>query len=337
VASFAPKLVGILGFDGANALDIAGPVEAFDSARISQGPSSFLPCYRTVLVGLTRRPFVTESGLIFQASATIWETLAFDTVIIPGGAGLRDPKVSSIVVGWIRRHAASARRVVSICTGIYGLAATGLLDGRKVTTHWRFAKDVADKFPALKVNAAPLFLKDGKYYTSAGVTAGIDLALALIEEDWGRRIALSVARDLVVYLKRPGGQEQFSEPLQFQIQAADRFTDIATWIASNLQRDLSVDALAARAALCPRHFRRRFKKTFGKNPGRYVEGLRLGEVRRRLATTGQTVEAIAASVGFDSADSLRRLFRRRFGVAPSDYRGRFSSSRRPGAAGGASH
>jgi transcriptional regulator GlxA family with amidase domain len=233
------------------------------------------------------------------------------------------------VVDWVLKEEGRTRRVASICTGIYGLAPTGLLDGRRVTTHWRFARDAAERFPALKMNPDPLFIKDGKFYTSAGVTAGIDLALALIEEDWGRRMALKVARELVVYLKRPGGQEQFSEPLQFQTQAADRFNEIATWIAGNLQQDLSVETLASKAALCPRHFRRRFKTTFGENPATYVEGLRLGEVRRRLTTTGQTVEAIATSVGFNDADSMRRVFRRRFGVAPADYRARFRSSKTP--------
>jgi transcriptional regulator GlxA family with amidase domain len=204
------------------------------------------------------------------------------------------------------------------------LAETGLLDGRSVTTHWRYADDVAARYPNLRVDPNPLFVRDGKFYTAAGVTSGIDLSLALVEEDWGRQVALTVARELVVYLRRSGSQEQFSEPLKFQMQAGDRFSDIAAWIPSNLQQDLSVEALAKKAALCPRHFRRRFKLTFGKNPGTYVECLRLGEVRRRLATTHQTVDAIATSVGFGSADSLRRVFRRHYGTAPAEYRERFN-------------
>jgi transcriptional regulator GlxA family with amidase domain len=331
----APLRVGIIGYEGANALDIAGPAEAFCSAYTDQRQAAATQLYQVVLIGLTRRPFTTDSGIVLQPRCAFSNAPELDTLIVPGGSGIRKPEIGLAVGKWVRQRSGRTRRIVSICTGAYGLAQSGLLDGRTVTTHWRFAKDLAGRFPALNVNPTPLFLRDGKFYTSAGVAAGIDLALALIEEDWGRRIALAAARDMVVYLKRPGGQEQFSEPLQFQIQAADRFNEIATWIVANLQRDLSVESLAARASLCPRHFRRRFKTTFGKNPASFVEGLRLGEVRRRLTTTGQTVEAIAASLGFNDADSLRRVFRRRFGVAPGDYRNRFQSSRRPGAARGA--
>lgn len=318
-----PRRIAILGYDGANALDITGPAEAFDSA--SPAPSGRR--YEVILLGLNRKPFRTESGLVFQPALAAPNAGPVDTIIIPGGAGLREPGLASRVAGWVREVEPSTRRIVSVCTGIYGLAATGLLDGRRVTTHWRFATDVASRFPGVKVDPAPLFVRDGKFYTSAGVTAGIDLALALIEEDLGRRAALAAARDLVVYLKRPGGQDQFSEPLQFQVQAAEGFNEIASWISSNLHQDLSVETLASRASLCPRHFRRRFRCVFGTNPASYIEGLRLGEARRRLATSGQTVETIASSAGFGSADVLRRVFRRRYGLSPTDYRARFYSTR----------
>jgi len=322
-----PKRIGILGYDDVAALDIVGPAEAFASAGCPLDEIAPTPCYEIIVMGLTHRPFTAESGIVFQPRCSIADAPALDTLIIPGGRAMREPKVGAAVAARILRRAPRTRRIASVCTGIYGLAATGLLDGRRVTTHWRFAQDLAARFPLLKVDPDPLFLKDGAFYTSAGSTAGIDLALALIEEDYGRRVALAVAREMVVYLKRLGGQQQFSEPLQFQTQAADRFTDIAAWIASNLDADLSVETLASKAALCPRHFRRRFKSTFGRNPATYVEGLRLGEVRNRLMTTGQTVEAIAASVGFGDADSLRRIFRRRYGIPPGDYRERFNSSR----------
>jgi transcriptional regulator GlxA family with amidase domain len=214
---------------------------------------------------------------------------------------------------------------VSICTGIYGLAATGLLAGRRVTTHWHFAPDVARRFPDLRVHDNAIFLKDGPFYTSAGATAGIDLALFLIEEDYGPRVALAVARELVVYLKRSGGQEQYSEPLQFQTQSVSRLSELATWILSHLNANLSVEALAAKACLCPRHFSRRFKIEFGATPADFVERLRLDEARHRLSSGDNSVENVGTSVGFTSADAFRRAFERRLGVNPRDYRERFTA------------
>jgi len=327
MTSQQPRRIGIVGYDGVMGLDIVGPAEAFASARGVDGAGAADPAYEVVILGLTDRPFTTESGIVFKPRHSLQAAPALDTVIVPGGRGLRESDAGSRVSAWILRRAPAIRRIVSVCTGIYGVAPTGLLDGRRVATHWRFAGDLARRFPKLRVDPAPLFIKDGPFYTSAGVTAGMDLALALIEEDCGRRVALAVARELVMYLKRPGGQEQFSEPLRFQIEASDRFADIAAWIASHLHADLSVETLAGKAALCPRHFSRRFRRTFGRPPAAFVEDMRLGEIRRRLMTTRHTVEAIAASVGFGDSDSLRRAFRRRYGVSPSDFRNRFNSSR----------
>jgi transcriptional regulator GlxA family with amidase domain len=205
------------------------------------------------------------------------------------------------------------------------LAATGLLSGRKVTTHWHHAYNVARCFPDLQVNDNAIFIKDGPFYTSGGATAGIDLALSLIEEDYGQQIALAVARELVVYLKRSGGQEQYSEPLQFQIQSVSRFSELTTWILSHLNEDLSVEALAGRACLCPRHFSRRFSAEFGTSPGDFVERLRLDEARHRLSDGDNSIENVATSVGFKSADAFRRAFERRLGINPSDYRRRFGT------------
>jgi transcriptional regulator GlxA family with amidase domain len=315
--------IGIVGYDGLNALDLIGPTEAFASARAEEASRDAETPYEVQVVGLSRRRFVAESGVIFQPHTTLEAAPRFDTIIIPGGKGLRRPATNRAVAEWIKDRAAQTRRIVSVCTGIYGLGASGLLDGRRVTTHWRFAADVARRFPALKVEPNALFLKDGNFYTSAGVTAGIDLALALIEEDLGAGVALAVARELVVYLKRPGGQEQFSEPLQFQTQANDRLTELASWITNNPKRDLSVAALARRACLSPRHFVRRFKDAFGRSPGLFVQDHRLDEARRRLAAANLSVDAIAASVGFKSADAFRRAFRHRFRVTPGKYRRRF--------------
>ena len=217
------------------------------------------------------------------------------------------------------------------------LAPTGLLDGRTVTTHWRFASDVARRFPKLKVNHDALFLKDGPFYTAGGITASVDLTLSLIEEDYGPGVALAVARDLVVFLKRSGGQKQYSEPREFQIQSSDRFADLASWMIEHLRSDLSQKTLARRVCLSPRHFVRRFKDAFGGTPAKFVESLRLDEARRRLTErTKQTIDNVAASVGFHSDDAFRRSFQRRFGVKPSSYRSRFDARTKSSLNGGKS-
>jgi transcriptional regulator GlxA family with amidase domain len=302
-----------------------GPIDAFTSA-LCEGEGGILErCYEVFIIGLSDRPFISESGILFRPHTTIHKAGELDTLIVPGGKGLRIPRTQARVGDWVKAQAHNIRRIATVCTGVYGLAPTGLLDGRRVTTHWRFARDFACQFPRLHVDANALFIKDGPFYTGAGVTAGIDLSLALIEEDFGPSVALAVARDLVVYLKRSGGQEQYSEPLRFQTRSADRFGDLAAWMQGNLHTDLSVEALAKRACLCPRHFSRRFKDAFGATPATFVEDLRLGEARHRLDLADQSVEAVARSVGFHSSDAFRRAFERRFGVNPTVYRKSFRS------------
>ena len=318
------KKIGLLGFDGVMALDLVGPVDAFTSAEIEEPNGQPSRCYEVVIIGFSDKSFVSESGVVFKPHKTMSNAPALDTLILPGGKGLRVPETQARVAEWIKNRINRIRRVATVCTGAYGLAATGLLDGRCVTTHWRYALDLARRFPKLKVNPNALYLKDGKFYTGAGITAGIDLSLALIEEDFGPRVALAVARELVVYLKRPGGQEQFSEPLRFQVRSSDRFAELAAWIQGHLQQDLSAETLANRACLSPRHFSRRFKDAFGSPPAAFVEGLRLSEARERLTLPDQTIESVADSVGFKSADAFRRAFERRFGIAPSNYRKNFA-------------
>jgi len=325
----AKKTIGILGYDGVQALDIVGPVDAFSiaSAHVASERPGGQPAYEVLVLGPSRRAFVAESGIAIRPHRALDAAPRLDTVIIAGGRALRlQAETNARVVHWLKARARGIRRVASVCTGIYALAPTGLLDGRRVTTHWRFTGEIAQRFPRLRVDPNALFIKDGQFYTSAGITAGIDLALALIEEDYGPQIALAVARDLVVYLKRPGGQEQYSEPLRFQTKSSDRLSDLVPWITGHLQQDLSVETLADKACLSPRHFTRRFKRAFGVTPGGFVENLRLDEARRRLSASGPTIEGVADSVGFASADSFRRAFERRFGIAPSIYRGRFSAA-----------
>jgi transcriptional regulator GlxA family with amidase domain len=275
-----PLRVGFLGFEGLMALDLVGPFDAFSSALVEESAGETRNCYEPLIIGLTGRPFRSETGVVFKPHTTIAKAPPLDTLIIPGGTGLRVPETQRRVADWVASRVAKIRRIATVCTGTYGLAATGLLDGRHVTTHWRHATDLSNRFPGLQVDPNALYIKDGKFYTCAGITAGIDLSLALIQEDFGQRVALSVARELVVYLKRPGGQEQFSEPLQFQTRSRDRFADLAAWIQGHLRQDLSAEALAERACLSPRHFIRRFKEAFGTTPAAYVDELRLREDAR---------------------------------------------------------
>jgi transcriptional regulator GlxA family with amidase domain len=322
-----PKRIGVLGFEGANALDIVGPLEAFSNAgRTDPTSKESRGAYEVCVIGLSEQPFTSESGVRFLPHVGLEKAPAVDTLIVPGGWGLREPGTNTAIAAWLRRVAPRTRRVASVCTGVYGLAPTGLLDGRCVTTHWRFLEDLAQRYPRLRVEGDALFLKDGRYYTSGGITAGIDLALALIEEDLGPRPALAVARELVMYLKRPGGQEQYSEPLRFQVRSADEFADLIAWVWGHLNADLSVDVLARRARLSPRHFSRRFVEAIGCTPAEFVATTRLREARTRLVETTRTIDSIATSVGFRSADVFRRQFAHRFGIAPSSYRDRFAST-----------
>jgi transcriptional regulator GlxA family with amidase domain len=327
------RRIGLLGFDGVQALDVIGPADAFASdvfappadaaASAQRGGVPHRP-YEIVIIGLQRRRFTASSGVGMNADVVVPTDIKLDTLIVPGGYGLRIPGAAERAAQWIASRAPHIRRVASVCTGIYGIAPTGLLDGRRVTTHWAAVRDVRRRFPKLQVDSNAVFLKDGRFYTSAGITAGIDLALALIEEDWGPSVALSVAREMVVYFKRAGGQDQFSEPLQFQVEAADRFADLVAWIHAHLDGDLSVAALSKRAFMSVRHFSRAFNERLDATPAAFVERVRMAEASRRLAARRVSIEAVARSVGFASEDVFRRAFERHFHVSPRDYRKRFS-------------
>jgi transcriptional regulator GlxA family with amidase domain len=317
------RRIGILGYDGIQGLDVIGPAEAF-AAVPAEGDGS--PPYEVLVVGLDGKQFASEAGLVMHAQAKLSAALKLDTLIVPGGRGMRLTEQGPKAAEWIKANARRIRRVASVCTGIYGLAPTGLLDGRRVTTHWRFAADVAQRFPKLTVVPDAIFLKDGTFYTSAGITAGIDMALAMIEDDLGPHAALAAARELVVFLKRPGGQNQFSEPLKFQADAADRFADLIAWINGHLDGDLSVEALAARVFLSPRQFSRTFKQSYGSSPATFVEEIRLNEAGQRLSSRRVSIERVARSVGFMTEDGFRRAFERKFGVSPRSYRNRFTAA-----------
>lgn len=316
--------VGVIGFDGVNAVDLAGPVEVFANATDLEPEDGTPPRYQIVILGVTGKAFTADSGLVFKPHRTLAAAPPLDTLIVPGGTGLRRPQTQAAVAAWLRAHASGIRRVCSVCTGIYGLAASGLLDGRRVTTHWRWARRVAERFPSLRLQPDAIYIQDDRFFTSAGVTAGMDLALALVEQDFGSPLALATAREMVLHLKRDGGQEQYSEPLRFQVASSeDRLATLGAWIPAHLRADLSVEALAAKACLSSRQFGRRFKHVFGATPADFVETARLDAARTRLSGRRASVAEIADSVGFASSDAFRRAFERRFGVSPRAYRNRF--------------
>ena len=316
------KNVGVMIYQNVQALDVAGPMDAFSEAVATSGSGRRVSAYQVFTVAASRSVVLAQSGLAFKPQYTFDSCPPLDTLVIPGGATLRDARLANKFAPWIAHKAKRTRRVAAVCTGTFGLAATGLLRNRTVTTHWRYAADLAERYPEITVNANALFLKDGPFYTSAGVTAGIDLALALIEEDLGRAASVEVARELVVYLRRAGGQAQYSEPLQFEARSTDRLAGIVQWIATNLHRRITVEDVARRANLGCRQLSRRFKATFGTTPVHLIESLRMKEAQRRL-TMSQSTKGVALSLGYQSPHVFRRAFERAFGVSPSAYRERF--------------
>jgi transcriptional regulator GlxA family with amidase domain len=315
-----PKVVGIVGFDGVAALDLTGPLDALARASLAGASNKRSVCYRPVILGLASKRFVSESGLPFKAEATLATAGDLDTIIVPGGEGVRQPETMAILAAWLGERAGQTRRIASISTGIYALARSGLLDGRHVTTHWRFANDIARRFPKLRVNYAAAFLKDGAFYTSGGGNSGVEMTLALIEEDFGNQVAREVAREFVMRLRPMGEADDHFEFTNYQCDPSERVAELPAWILAHLRENLTVEALAVRACLCPRHFSRVFKHVFNCTPADFVEELRLAEARRRLLGLRSSVEDIAGSVGFHSADAFRRAFERRVGMTPSLFR-----------------
>lgn len=314
------KVVAVLLFDGVNALDVTGPSEAFATARTSDE----LAAYNIVTVGLSADPVKAESGLGLCVEAHA-DNQSADLLIIPGGRGIREPSTLACIAAWLKDNEVRFTRIASVCTGAYALAEAGLLDGRKVATHWAHIAHLQRCYPRIDVVPDALFLADGKYHSSGGVTAGIDLALDIIARDLGGRAAMDVARELVVFLRRTGGQTQFSNPLQLQAAATGGIGDACTWAANNLGNTITVAAMAERAGLSQRQFSRRFTREIGSSPGRYVQDLRLEQARLFLTDAEHCHKRVADMIGFRSAEGFRRAFERRFGVTPSAYRDSFSS------------
>lgn len=315
------RTVAVILFEGVNALDVAGPLEAFAAVRDESGaPAYAISCWS--LDGGTVR---SESGLQLSGEPLPDRPGRTDLLIVPGGAGLREPVRLAKAARWLGTHHERFQRIASVCTGAFALAESGLVDGQRATTHWRFAGELAARYPRVRVDPDALFIRDGKFFSSAGIAAGIDLSLALIELDHGARIATSVARELVVFLRRTGAQAQFSEPLKLQMRASDRLSSVCAWAANNLGADLSVPSLAQRAGLSERQFARLFVASFATPPAQYFARLRLDAARTALGQSRTSVDAVAHSVGFRSADGLRRAFEKRFGITPGEYQRRFSA------------
>jgi transcriptional regulator GlxA family with amidase domain len=313
------RRVLVLAVEGTESLDILGPVEVFDYAG-RQVPGS----YRIDVVGPTADGQITMSnGLRLGVGPLPEPPPRHDTLLVAGGEGARRATADPAIVDWISRASRRARRTTSVCTGAYLLAAAGLLDGRRATTHWEWCAGLAERYSAVEVDPDPVWVRDGDVWTSAGVTAGIDLALALVEDDLGAQVALAVARELVVFLKRPGGQSQFSGALAAQQATRPALRELQAWIASHLDQDLSVAALAAKAGLSERSFARAFRAEIGQTPAAYVEMLRVERARALLEDGAESLEAVTRATGFSSPEVLRRAFHRRVGVSPAAYRERF--------------
>lgn len=315
-----PKPIGFLGFDGIATLDLTGPLEAFSLARLPGEKGDERPCYKPIILGLTSKFFTAESGLVFKADSTIDSAPPLHTILIPGGKGLRQSETMRRAASWLTDRASSTPRIASVSTGVYALALTGLADGQSVTTHWRFSRDLAQRFPKLRVKHTASFLRNDRLYTSAGGSAGVEMTLALIEEDFGGQVARTVARELVMRLRPPGEIDDHFQAVNYQSDPAERVTDLPAWILAHLHEKITVDTLAERACLCPRHFSRLFKQVFNCTPADFVEELRLTEARRRLLGLRTPVGSVAESVGFKSSDAFRRAFERRVGVTPSAFR-----------------
>jgi transcriptional regulator GlxA family with amidase domain len=320
-----PKAIGLLVFEEVSSIDLTGAAEVFSRAAMPDGYGSCeIRCYQVKPVGITTEPIVTESGLTIIPDFTIENAPDFDTVIVPGSTRVPAPKLITKLAKWLNYRAPTTRRIAVLGTGIYPLAATGLLDGRKVAVHWKFAKDIAVRFPQVWTNASMLFCKDGPFYSCAGGTSTFDFCLSLTQEDYGGKVALRLARELVVHLKRNGSNEESSP--SFPAQSSDRFPDLLEWIHSNLHHDLSIEALAEKACMSRRNFGRLFQRRFGKTPKDFVSSARMSEARRRLTATQMDLQAIAASVGFKSADVFSKAFERHNGVRPSVYRAQLGVS-----------
>ena len=323
--SFSIRPIGIIVFPGADVLDITGPYEVFTFANliIQKEGISQEAVYPVTLLAEQSGLVTTQSGLQILADQCFSQIdKNYDTLLIPGG----DPDVvlaNTEIVDLIKVMAPKVRRLASVCTGAFLLAESGLLDGFKATTHWNWCAEFSEKYPQVDVEPNRIFIKNDNIMTSGGITSGIDLALAMVEEDWGQKIALAVAQFLVVFLKRPGGQSQFSSYLIREASSHRGLRDLQSWIMQNPAEDLKVEVLAERMAMSSRNFSRLFVSETGMTPAKFVEMVRIDAARNLLELTKSQIDNIADSSGFKDPENMRRAFIRQLGVNPRDYRNRF--------------
>jgi transcriptional regulator GlxA family with amidase domain len=324
----ATRRILLLAAPGTQILDLVGPYQVFTRASeiAARANPSAPSLYLLEVVTTEPGMLLTSCGLRLEAHRTFRHIRgAADTLLIVGGATVEAGEEDGAVVESLRRMAPQLRRIGSICTGAFLLARAGLLNGRRATTHWKYCDRLARRYPAVKVEPDPIFVRDGNVCTSAGVTAGMDLALALVEEDAGSKLALEVARELVLYLRRPGGQSQFSAALNLQASDHQPFHDLGAWVLDHLRNDLSVDALAARVGMSPRNFARVFRAEMDTTPAKFVERVRLEAARRRLQESNSSLESVATTCGFRNCDAMRSSFKRVLRIAPGEYKWRFQT------------
>ncbi|HBR51920.1 MAG TPA: AraC family transcriptional regulator [Nitrospira sp.] len=317
------RTVALLGFDGVAALDITGPYEVFSlPTYLAQDKAA--PPYRIVLLADHAGPVRSASGLSLIADAS-WRKFhdKVDTLLVCGGPEMKPQQSNRQLLAWLRTMARRTRRIGSICTGAFLLAEAGLLNNRRATTHWSETARLAQEYQSITVEPDAIYVKDGQVYTSAGITAGMDLALALVEEDLGRDMALAVARMLVLFLKRPGGQSQFSTQLQAQTVEGQRLASLLSWLADHHHQPMTVEEMASQAGMSPRTFARVFVTETGDTPALHLEKLRLEHAVRLLETTGTSLDMTAQACGFTGHEQLRRAFQRHKGITPQAYRQRF--------------
>ena len=319
-----PHRVVMLGFPQAQVLDITGPLEVFSrTARwLAEHRGGRTPAYVTEFVAARAGPVEMSNGLKLVASRRYLDVGDADTLLVGGGIGWEEATRDRGMMEWLAAQAGRVQRLGSICNGAMLLAAAGLLEGRAATTHWAYLDRLARLAPKARVDRDALYVRSGNIYTSAGVTAGMDLALALVEQDHGKAVALAVAQELVLFLKRPGGQSQFSRHLQAQ-RRDDLFGELELWMLDNPGQDLSVDGLARRMSMSPRHFARLFAERLGQSPGAYVRKLRVERARRRIEEGATRLKQVARECGFADEQSLRRGFQAVVGITPAEYRQRF--------------
>ncbi|HMK72538.1 MAG TPA: GlxA family transcriptional regulator [Myxococcaceae bacterium] len=325
------RTVAIVAVEQGQVLDVTGPYEVFDHVRRVTDERGLAPAtrYRVEVVAARPGPLAMSCGLRLHADRGYGELhTAPDTLLVAGGQGVKPRGNPPELLQLLGQLAPRVRRLGAICTGAFALAEAGLLDGRRATTHWASCGDLAEHYPGVRVDPEPIFVQDGNLYTSAGVTAGIDLALALVEQDCGYRVALQVARDLVLFLKRPGSQSQFSAQLRTQAATVEPLRDLQAWMADHLSEDLSVPILARRVAMSPRNFARLFRREVGVTPARYVERERIEAARRQLGESHRGMDRVAEACGFGTPETMRRAFLRTVRITPGQYRVRFRAAGR---------